>query len=255
MLGIFKSKPILSSEDIEFQVATFEWLLKNFGGKDFYEDINLVLPTKEYFPSVVENETEVAHETFDAVKKHAGLEEWPCSLQVQESDIDIKVAPTIVMQDVPKTPLGTFEVKAKDDIVITYNPELVKDPARLISTYAHELAHYLTATSVEAPPGGWDNWEFATDITATYLGFGIFMANSAFSFGQYADNESQGWQYSRNGYLTENEHIFALAIFLNLKDIPVEKAVPYLKKSLVKTLRKAVKQVADSDYIGELKAI
>ena len=72
----------------------------------------------------------------------------------------------------------------------------------MVATFAHELSHYLTATAPEPPPGGWDNWEFATDICASFLGFGIFVANSAFSFNQYTEVDSQGWQSSRGGYLT-----------------------------------------------------
>ncbi|MDX6851136.1 hypothetical protein SCD92_17290, partial [Gilvimarinus sp. SDUM040013] len=55
-------------------------------------------------------------------------------------------------------------------------------PTQLVATFAHELSHYLTCTANEPPPGGWDNWEFATDIAATFLGFGVFMANSSFNF-------------------------------------------------------------------------
>jgi hypothetical protein len=35
MLGFFQIKPLLSQSNIEFQVATFKWLLKRFGGDDF----------------------------------------------------------------------------------------------------------------------------------------------------------------------------------------------------------------------------
>ena len=91
MLGIFRSKPILSNEDREFQIATFKWLLKNFGGKDFYENTKLILPTREYFPSKVESENEAAIETFEAVKRYAGMEDWPCKLEEQEEDVDARV--------------------------------------------------------------------------------------------------------------------------------------------------------------------
>jgi len=255
MLGIFRSKPILSIEDTEFQVATFKWLLRNFGGKDFYETIKFVLPTRDYFPSQVENETEAAIQTFDAVKKYAGMEDWPCKLVAQEKDVDTLVAPTLSVRNVPNSPLGTFEEKEHDEIVITYNPDIVNNPTQLVATYAHELAHYLTSYCPEDPPGGWDNWEFATDITATFLGFGLFMSNSAFTFQQFSGVDSQGWQYNRSGYLSEAEHIFSLGIFLGLKNIPIETALPHLKPKLKKVLKKAVKQIAGSGLIQDLKAV
>ncbi len=255
MLGIFKVKPLLSVQDIGFQVDTYKWLLKNFGGKDFYEETKLVLPTKEFFPSSVNSEDEAALETFNAVKKFAGMDDWPCKLECQEEDINPLVAPTIAIQNIPNNPLGTFEAKSQSEIVITYNPSIVGNPTQLVATYAHELAHYLTGSGSEEPPGGWENWEFATDIAATFLGFGIFMASSAFNFSQYTDVDSQGWQYSRNGYLSEEEHIFSLAIFIELKKIPIESVSSFLKPSLNKMLKRAMKEIKQLNLISELESV
>jgi len=255
MFGVFKTKSILSAENIDFQIASFKWLLKYFGGKDFYDDTQLVLPTRQYFPSKVETEEEAANNTFLAVKKYAGMEEWPCKLEKQEEDINPVVAPTVVMQNVPSSPHGTFELKDRGKIVITYNPSIVSNPTLLVATYAHELAHYLTSTAAEEPPGGMDNWEFVTDIAGTFLGFGIFMANSAFNFHQYTGTYSQGWKTNRTGYLSEEEHIYALGIFLALKDISIDNALPYLKGHLKVLLKKAKKQINKSEIIEDLKKI
>lgn len=255
MFSLFKSKPLLSGEDKQFQIATFKWLLKNFGGDDFYQTSSLILPTKDYFPSQVNNPEQAATETFLAVKKHAGLENWQCKLKCQDQDIDPIVAPTIAIANTPQSPLGTFQATPENEIIITYNPKIASQPMQLVATFAHELAHYLTATSPEQPPGGWENWEFATDITATFLGFGIFMANSAFNFSQFSNSESQGWKANSNGYLSESEHIYALAIFLELKQLSAESANNHLKPHLKKLLKKALKELKQSTIIEELKTI
>ncbi|WP_444957169.1 hypothetical protein [Microbulbifer sp. ZKSA002] len=255
MFGIFKSKSVLSKQDTEFQIATFKWLLRNFGGDDFYQHATLVLPTKEYFPSKVETPEQAATETFLAVKKYAGMENWPCRLKAQEKDVDIKVAPTLTIQNTPQDPLGTFEIKEDDEVIITYNPTVAHNPMQLVATLAHELAHYLTATSPEEPPGGWDNWEFVTDIAATFLGFGIFMANAAFTFQQFTSVDSQGWRYNRSGYLSESEYIYSLAIFLKLKKIPVEKAASHLKPNLRKVLKKSINEISKLQCIEELLTV
>lgn len=49
MLEIFKAKPVLSKENTDFQIATYKWLLKNFGEKHFFEETKLILPTREFF--------------------------------------------------------------------------------------------------------------------------------------------------------------------------------------------------------------
>lgn len=255
MFGIFKSKPILSKEDTDFQIATFKWLLKHFGGDDFYTHATLVLPTREFFPSKVDSEEEAARETFQVVKKYAGMEEWACILEAQEEDLSTQVAPTLTIQNPPQNPLGTFEARENDEIVITYNPSIVGNPTQLVATLAHELSHYLTATCPTEPPGGWENWEFATDIAATFLGFGVFMSNSAFSFQQFTGSDSQGWSFNRSGYLSEEEHVYSLAIFLLLKDAEVEAAIVHLKPNLRKILKKCIKELSATEYIDELKAV
>ena len=68
MFSLFKSKPLLSSADQEFLIATFKLLLRNFGGDDFYISTDLVLPTKQYFPDEVDS-PEAATATFNSVKK------------------------------------------------------------------------------------------------------------------------------------------------------------------------------------------
>ena len=255
MFGLFSSKEILSPEDTNFQIATYKWLLRYFGGDDFYKNTLLVLPTRDYFPSKVEGENEAAIETFNTVKKHMGMESWLCTLEKQDENADPSVSPILAVQNMPNNPLGTFGENDNNEIVITYNPSLVKNPTQLIATYAHELAHYLTATAGEAPPGGWENWEFVTDIAATFLGFGVFMANSAFTFQQYTDVDSQGWRYSRSGYLSEAEHIFALAMFLKLKNLTIGSALPHLKPNLKALLKMATKQISRTELINDLLAV
>lgn len=165
------------------------------------------------------------------------------------------VAPTLLIQNAPANPHGTFVANANKEIVITYNPRLVRNPIQLVATYAHELAHYLTGTGSEAPPGGWENWEFATDVAATFLGFGVFMANAAFTFQQFAGTDSQGWQYTRSGYLSQGEHLVALAIFLALQGTAAEVALPHLKPGLRKMLKKAVRDVTNAGLIPQLRAV
>ena len=255
MLGFFKTKPILPEEDIHFQVATYQWLLKHFGGKYFFKETQLILPNRVFFPSKVESNEEAAIATFERVKQYAGMSGWNCVLEAQEEDVDAELAPALIVQNAPSSPHGTFQAKENNKVLITYNPQLVSNPTQLVATYAHELAHYLTSSAPEEPPEGWDNWEFATDITATFLGFGVFMASSAFNFQQYANVDSQGWHYSRSGYLSEEEHIFALAIFLLLQNTPTETVSPYLTPHLTKKLKQAIKYINNTNIISTLQSV
>lgn len=254
MLGLFKSKPLLSEQDRQFQIETWRWLLEHFADT-FYGAAQLVLPTKAFFPMQLESDDDAALKTFEQVKQLACLDNWPCRLEKQERDTDVKIAPTLVVQNVPQGPAGTFSVTPQEEVVISYNPNVVANPVQMVATFAHELAHYLTATCSSAPPGGWDNWEFATDISAIFMGFGVFQANAAFNFTQYASVDAQGWQFNRSGYLTEAEHIYSLAIFLELKEIEQNKALPHLKPGLRKLLKMAVKELRKGDVLAGLKQL
>jgi len=255
MWNPFKYKPLLSDEDQRFQIECFEWLLTNFGGDAFYKEAQLILPTKEFFPTHVESPESAAETTFNQVKDYAGLSEWPCKLEAQEEDPNAVVHPTIVLQNMEQNPLGTFSANTDNEITITYNPTILSNPTGMVATFAHELSHYLTGTAAEPPPGGWENWEFATDIGAVFLGFGVFLANSAFNFQQYTDNDSQGWSTSGGGYLSEAEYSYSLALFLLLKKISPEEAYPHCDLNIKACLKKAIKELEGSEIVSKLKEV
>ena len=253
MFGFLKPKNLISDEDAQFQIETYKWLLKHYGGDAFFKSAQLVLPTSEFFPDQVSTDDEIALSTFNQVRYYAGMDNWACELQPQYND-DIDIAPTVKLSNLPESPAGTFQYQ-QNVAIITYHPNLTKQPEKLVATFAHELSHYLTAHTSEPPFGGWENWEFATDITATFLGFGIFMCNSASTFQQFQTADAQGWEYSRTGYLTEDEHVFALVIFLKLLDLPTQHAKKFLKSSAAKIIKHAEYQIDKMNFIAELKQI
>lgn len=255
MWNPFRKKPLLTEEDAQFQIECFKWLLTYFGGDDFYKESQLVLPTRDYFPSTVDSQESAAQQTFNEVKKYAGMEKWPVKLEAQEEDPNLHIAPTVAVQNVEQSPLGTFSAKENNEVTITYNPKIVTDPTQMVATFAHELSHYLTGTAPEPPPGGWDNWEFATDIGATFLGFGIFLANAAFNFRQYSSVGTVGWKTSGGGYLTEAEHSYSLAIFLRLKGISQEIALSHCDTNVKAYLKKALRELDSSNIISDLKGV
>ncbi|MEM7700663.1 MAG: hypothetical protein AAF251_01875 [Pseudomonadota bacterium] len=144
----------------------------------------------------------------DFVKSRSGLQDWECRLEQGAA------APALiggVGEFSQKSTLGTFSVEGNTP-VIRYTPDLLQNPVGLAATFAHELAHLVIHT-LGVPPGGEALEEHATDCTAVYLGFGVFLANSARHFSQFSDGGYQGWSSSTSGYLSENALVTALAIF------------------------------------------
>jgi hypothetical protein len=244
MLSLFQPKLPIDADELEWQLATLKWLGIEFGPGAKAP----VLPTPERFPPSPRQGHERIEDLFAAVKKAAGMQAWPCELQPgrEERPAQVGFALLLKHQDAPP-PCGTFEVAGEDGarkVVITYNPSLAGDTIAMIATFAHELAHYLMASAKTAPPGGWALHELHTDLAAVWLGFGIFLANSARNFSQFQSAGEMGWASRRQGYLSEGALVTALVLCQRLAGREAAEAEPYLKDYLRIDLRKASRALA-----------
>jgi hypothetical protein len=113
----------------------------------------------------------------------------------------------------------------------------------LIGTFIHEIAHAILSGVEQEIPGGSEMEEYATDLATAFLGFGVFGANSAFDFQQYSDigTGTQGWSVRGLGYLTEAEWVFAIAIFLSLRNESMASVAEWLKPTPRTLLKKAMR--------------
>jgi len=245
MFGLLKRKPVLEVETVQWLIETYSWALKNFGNHAFYEKTILVTPSDKHFPAHIKNNQHLAQSIFDQVKQHAGMSKWDCNLVAQEADVNPIIAPTLLIRNTKVNPAGTFSMARSKQrkAIITYDPSQVKDPEMLVATFAHELGHYLSHRTAEPPPGGKALWEPATDLLAVFMGFGIFLANSAYSFQQYTGIDSQGWSSQSRGYLNQYELTYALAIFAVLKENNKQEIEKYLKNSLRAFYKQAIKEL------------
>ena len=240
MFSLFGSRLPIDEDELEFQLATFKWLIGQFGAVG---DRPLILPTDEYFPLSGAGGEESVREIFGQVRLAAGMADWPCELRAGKRDRPIEAGNAhLLRHEGGPAPCGTFRVGTGlggRHGIVTYNPGMANDPAGLVATFAHELGHYLMATAATAPPGGWDLHELHTDLAAVYLGFGIFMANNARSFSQFQSGGEMGWSSSARGYLSEGALVTATAIFQRLAGREPLEAAPFLKTYLRKDLKRA----------------
>lgn len=239
-MPLFGPRLPIDRDELDFQLATFKWLTGGFGPVGARP---LILPTRDHFPlSRATGEAKV-REIFDLVREHAGMAGWPCALQAGASDRPTAVGNALLLRhEGGSAPCGTFRVVDGPDGrhgLITYNPGMERDPPGLAATFAHELGHYLMATAKTDPPGGWDLHELHTDLAAVYLGFGIFLANSARNFSQFQSGGEMGWSSRRQGYLSEGALVTATVIFQRLAGRVPMYAAPFLKDYLRKDLKNA----------------
>ena len=251
----FKRKPIVDTDTAQWHVDNFAWLVDTFGGNAAFAESVLVLPKPGFFPSDGQEGHARALQILERVKHYCGMDDWPVHLVPDHNPAaDRSSAISVATPVHGKHALGTFSV-AGNAVQISYVPALLAHPERLIATFAHELAHYLLATAPTSPPCEDDEHEFLTDLTATYLGFGVFMANSVFEFEAIQDGPMQGWRYGRSGYLPEQDLVFATALFIAVKELDPHPAYQCLKPHLAKLLKRALRDLTiDRRLVEQIRA-
>ena len=248
----FKRQPLLDPDTARWHVDNACWLLRNLGRTPMFNETRLVLPAPGFFDTGGVEGHALAEAIFHKVKAYAGMSGWPVELVSDVATYD-RSSTDLIQAPSQHTPLGLF-MRDRDMVRISYAPRLLKTPVNLIATFAHELAHYLVKSIEDTLPCDPDLEELLTDQAACLMGFGVFMANSAFQFEQFRDAGSgtQGWRSQRNGYLPEGDLVFDLALFLTAKDIKPDEAMRCLKPHLADQLKTAMKDM--EAYRAELQA-
>jgi hypothetical protein len=216
MRNLFRAKPksFLDSARREWQFDVFAWLLRNCGGYPKFLETTLVLPDEEHFPDRGMSGHAGVAALFRRVRDHAGMADWPCVVEPEPKDAK---APLPAPGRIP---------------VITYKPGEL-EPNSLVAAFAHELARYLVETFDEPAPGGASLHEPAIELAAVFMGFGVFVANSALE--------------STRHELNEGELVHALALFCLLRKISPDSVAPRLNPHLRKYLRLAARDLAQHD--------
>jgi hypothetical protein len=240
----FKRKPFLDPETADWHIENFEWLVEGFAKSKSLTQSQLVLPKPGFFPNDGETGHALAERIFEQVKQYA-LIEWPVRL-VQREAIR-KASRSMFDVNTGRSILGTFQPSLDNVPEISYAANLVDEPISLIATLAHELGHLVVHSTAKEPICEPDEEEFLTDLAAVYLGFGIFLANSAFETEQWRDDAmgTQGWRTNRQGYLPESDLVFATALFVLVKGLDPKEARTSLKPRLVKSFDAALLDLMD----------
>lgn len=247
MLNLFKKTPVLEEESIQWLFNGYEWALSNFGSDVFFNETQLIEPSKAFFPGGGDSMEEMAETIFRHVQTYAGLSYWPCQ--------------TISHYDYDDTPpaqnaLAVVQGQSEQALLFFYEPQQVANPDAMIANYAHALGHHLRALAQQPPPCEDPQWPHMAELVATHMGFGIMMVNSARPKKAGGCGSCHNPALDRQGFLTEAEAAYALAIFCVLKNIPPKKVAPRLHDYMRSYFKKAVKDAeSHSAEISRLRAI
>ncbi|HZP75573.1 MAG TPA: hypothetical protein VFB45_05470 [Pseudolabrys sp.] len=245
----FRRKPLLDDDTASWHAANFAWLIAEFGSESFIAQ-DLLLPHAKMLRLNGEEDHAYALRVLEQVKEDCSMgPSWPVTLVAD----DDPAAQGNLPEDSPVSGeynQGTF-LLTDEAAQITYAPALLGNPQRLVTVFAHELAHYLLTTCQSQPPCTVDEREMLIDLTGVFLGFGVFMANSVFSF----ESPDKWWNLGRSGYLPEEGLVFALALFIAAKRIPAKEVTPYLKPHLAKQIKHALRDLArEPRWLNQVKA-
>lgn len=244
IFDFFQRKPLLEETTRQWLHAVFAWALRHQGEEIFFSATDLVLPTPEHFPGRATSVHEMAQLMFESVREHAGLRHWPCQLVERGALAPQPYPPQPVAPPVrqPHRP-GAALTATGTPALFTYPPELVNNPEALIASFAQAFAHHLAATAPEAPPGGQENWGHVTELVGVFMGFGLMFVNTAFTVRVNACGACQGPAAEREGFLSQADLTYALALFCRLKKIPPAQARRHLKSTLRPFFRRALREI------------
>ena len=209
-----KPKSFLDDSRRDWQFQAFGWLLRHTGGYAKFLETTLVLPTEAHFPDRGMKGHAAVAALFRRVRDHAGMADWPCTVE------PVSEKPRVETDDSGRIPVFTYVREGLE-------------PIALVANFARDFAQYLVATVDEPPPGGEAMREPALELAAVFMGFGVFLANSAVNAPRQP--------------LSEGELVHALALFCLLQRTPPEAADEHLNPHLRKYLRLAVWDLAQHE--------
>jgi hypothetical protein len=240
MLGWLKPAPVIDANSKQWLVDAFEWALRWGDAQVFFEKTPLVLPSPAFFPERSHSVQEMASNAFARVTDYASLQRWPLVLVAPDAFHELPA----LLPSQQIGPLRGDSVPPLGDIQLplSYHPAQLNNPQAMIASLAQGMSFYLSSQFPEPPPGGDANLAQALDVLAVFLGFGVMMANTAYTF-RGGCGSCYNPLATRQAALTELDTLYVLAIFCHLKAIDARQVKPHLKKHLYASFKKSLRDV------------
>lgn len=251
MFNLLKSKPIIDDTSSRWLHDTFAWALEHFDDQYFSEKSQLILPNKVFFPDPANSVEQMADNVFKRVSQYCGLKNWPFELVAPQHYLPQNYqlqSPLIIQRGNQDDSAAINQVMPVgiDSLKVSYDPVQLNQPQVMVSNYAAMLASYLIGLSGSQVPGGPDYRAPAIEVLAIFMGFGVMFANTAYAF-RGGCGSCHNHAANRTAVLSENESVYALALFGVLKGIDNKQVTPHLKSHLRGLYKKAVKQIKSNE--------
>lgn len=245
MFSIFSKPRVVDDQTASNIFAVFHWALSNFDAVAFVNSTILVKPTRESFPDRADNELDMVKNAYSRVLRYSGLSGWPFVLAPQQQVAS--VSPPLLQIDTAQRMNNTISVgHTGEALLVSYSSAMLKKPMDLVASMSKAVAQHYLYQSGAVPPAGLESFNETSEILSIFMGFGVLVANSAYTFrGSCA--RCYDPNANRVASLAENEAVFSLAVFCALKNIPTKDVTPHLKSYLRPMYKKASKQVLSDE--------
>ena len=149
-----------------------EWLSGEF--PDWLHEHPVVEPTARFFPDEYDRSPRAVRRMVDRVCRYMDVAPLRVRLELYSEGR----RPVFVNESGDEIPgaAGTYDEADDGRCRICLESHQLDRPMDLVGTIAHELSHERLMGEGRIDPDRFDN-ELLTDLTATYLGFGVFLAN------------------------------------------------------------------------------
>lgn len=233
-------KQLISDPAADWIDDCAEWIVGGFGGPAFWHQTYLVLPDIEDFPEKVTGPEPMARYILGRVTELAGFAHWPWQL------CDIRTVspapPRLLGVAADARFSGIEQTFSEAALQVPFVIDQVSKPMDLVASIAQTCAQHVLWQSQQEPPGGMEYFEQAAEVLALFYGFGLMLANSAYTYrGSCA--RCYNPRANRQATISESETVYALALFCHLKKEPEKKVFKYLKPHLKSSFRLAQKQI------------
>ena len=250
----FASKcPVTDEERLWIEDAS-RWLIEEFG-LEVVQNAEVILPTEDFFPDKYFGGREDVLPMLKRVCGYMDVDYSNLSLRFYSEHNESFCKNLIALETSGQGTVGYYQNRKRKPTIGIEISQL-NDPTSVVATIARELGHVILLGENRVSYQEADH-EPLTDLLTVFLGMGVFTANSAFTFRQWTDTFSQGWQAQVKGYLSEEMFGYALALFAWIRKEKKPEWSRYLVtnvKSYFKQSRRYIEK-NESALLEELKSV
>ncbi len=219
--------------NIEWIFSCFSWAIEHFDGDYFANKTELILLNDDFFPGSFDSVHAMAEGIFQRVRTYCGLQHWPFEL-VEPENFQPQSSASLPHMDYQQRGLSPVNSAYRLDylpIYVSYQPQQIRNPDALAASFAQLMAQHQLYQSRLAIPGGADLANEAADILAIMMGFGVLFANTAYTF-RGGCGSCYNPHANRQATLSEQNCVYALALYCHLKNLNQKGVAKQLKKHL-----------------------